>query len=191
MAAIGGTGLDVLAKQALSEAGPMQRGGAGLSQTALFDAAMARSSAAMPNAAMPQVQRIADVRPATDAKAVSDPAKPNAEVGTAGRREPAAAAPASTADAADRARRALDLAPVEKAQTASEPGDRILDGLSRIRNVFDNQHARIGALVSQPMSDADRMIGLQVEVINFSLLVEVASKLTGKSTAALETLMKG
>lgn len=186
MAAIGGTGLDVLAKQALSEVGPMQRGGAGLpSQTALFDAAMARS-----NAAMPQVQRVADVRPAADAKAASDPAKPNADVGAADRRvDPAAQA--SQTDAAERARRALDLAPVEKAQTATEPGDRILDGLNRVRGVFDNQNARLGALVSQPMSDADRMIGLQVEVINFSLLVEVASKLTGKSTAALETLMKG
>jgi type III secretion system YscI/HrpB-like protein len=35
------------------------------------------------------------------------------------------------------------------------------------------------------------LLAVQMEVVNFSMLVDVTSKLTGKSTQAFDTLLKG
>lgn len=123
--------------------------------------------------------------------ATSVPVQPSSQTASAPQTVAEVKDPTAPAGAQDRARRALDLAPAKEATPATGDGDRILDGLTRLRGVFDTQQGRLINAMNQPVMDANSMIGLQVEVINFSMLVDVASKLTGKTTGALETLMKG
>ena len=94
------------------------------------------------------------------------------------------------ADAADRARRTLQLdgkQPVSPAQG----GDSILDGLQKLRTVFDKQQGRINQIMASPVTDMKTLLAVQMEVVNFTVLVDVTSKLTGKSTQAFESLLKG
>lgn len=98
------------------------------------------------------------------------------------------ATPASGAD--ERARLGLGLEGVD--QTASKgAGDMILEGLEKLRGTFDAREARINALMSSSVVDANTMMAMQMEATNFSVLVDVSSKLTGKTTQTLDTLMKG
>lgn len=95
----------------------------------------------------------------------------------------------AAADAQDRARQALDLNPPK---TAPAPhGDTILNGLQNLRGAFDKQEARINNLASARAADTNTLLSMQMEVAKFSVLVDVTSKLTGKSTQALESLLKG
>ncbi|WP_378940838.1 EscI/YscI/HrpB family type III secretion system inner rod protein [Mesorhizobium sp. ANAO-SY3R2] len=93
-------------------------------------------------------------------------------------------------DAQARARRGLGLEGVEGA-SRSEPGDMILDGLQKLRGVFDAREARVSELMKSSSVDASMLMAVQMEITNFTLLVDISSKLTGKSTQALDTLMKG
>jgi len=88
---------------------------------------------------------------------------------------------------ADRAVRGLDLA-----QEAEGPGQSILDGLGRLRNIFDSQTNTIANTIgNENVTSAVTMMNLQAEVVRYSVLVDVSSKLAGKSTQALDALMKG
>ncbi|MBC8130274.1 MAG: type III secretion system inner rod subunit SctI, partial [Rhizobiaceae bacterium] len=78
-----------------------------------------------------------------------------------------------------------------QAATPPSPGDSILDGIQRLRGVFDAREARIADLMDGRTMDAGTLMAMQMEVANFTLLVDITSKLTGKSTQALDTLMKG
>ncbi|QOZ76322.1 EscI/YscI/HrpB family type III secretion system inner rod protein [Bradyrhizobium sp. CCBAU 53351] len=98
-----------------------------------------------------------------------------------------AANSSTTADAQERARRALNLNPPKTAPQ----GDTILHGLQNLRGVFDKQEARINNLSSVRAADTNTLLSMQMEVAKFSVLVDVTSKLTGKSTQALESLLKG
>jgi hypothetical protein len=94
----------------------------------------------------------------------------------------------TTTNAAERARRALDLDPSRASQKV---GDSILHGLQSLSGVFAAQEARINSLGSRPASDINTLFSIQLEVAKFSALVDVTSKLTGKSTQVLDTLLKG
>jgi type III secretion system YscI/HrpB-like protein len=100
---------------------------------------------------------------------------------------------ASTADldAQSRARRGLELDGSSAVQGPETGGDMILNGLQKLRGVFDTREARFSELMSHTSMDAGTMMAMQMEVTNFSLLVDMTSKLTGKSTQAFDTLMKG
>jgi hypothetical protein len=101
---------------------------------------------------------------------------------------------APTTDAQERARRALNLDPVHAAQNAAPQGDAILHGLEKMRGFFSTQEARLNNFLSGsqgPLLDTNRLMAFQMEIMNFSLVVTVASKLTGNSTQALESLLKG
>lgn len=75
-------------------------------------------------------------------------------------------------------------------------GQGIVDGLSRLRGVFDTQEQAITGISSagtggtQLTNSAD-LINLQLEVVKYSMLMDVTSKLAGKSTQTFDTLMKG
>lgn len=147
-------------------------------------------------AAPVQVAQLQPARPTLQVQSTTSPAAtPSATTSSATTGPTPVASPQATpaADAKDRARRALDLAPVKEPtpSAATADGDRILDGLTRMRGVFDNQIGRLNNAMNQSVNDTESMIGLQLEVVNFTMLVDVASKLTGKTTGALETLMKG
>lgn len=137
------------------------------SQNQQFSGAMAR--AAQPGAAIQPVQLAQNQLPASAAPP-----------------GPVTAAP--SADAAERARRTLGL---DAATAAPSGGDSILNGLQKLRSVFDQQQSRLNTVMAAPATDPKTLLNLQMELVNFTILVDVSSKLTGKSTQALETLLKG
>lgn len=94
-------------------------------------------------------------------------------------------------DAQERARRGLGLEGAQNETIKSEPGDMILDGLQKLRGVFDARESRVAELMNRSTVDAGTLMAVQMEMTNFTLLVDISSKLTGKSTQALDTLMKG
>src|SRR5262245_56921251 len=98
----------------------------------------------------------------------------------------ASVGPTTDANAQERATRALQLDPPK-----TPAGDTILDGLQKLRGVFDAQQGRINSVMSQPVTDVNTLMAMQMEIANFSLMVDVTSKLTGKSTQTLEVLLKG
>lgn len=101
-------------------------------------------------------------------------------------------AAAADLDAQSRARRGLDLDGSSPVQGPPQTGgDMILNGLQKLRGVFDTREVRFSELMSRSSMDAGTMMAMQMEVTNFSLLVDMTSKLTGKSTQAFDTLMKG
>jgi type III secretion system YscI/HrpB-like protein len=95
------------------------------------------------------------------------------------------------AAAEERARRVLQLDAPQAADSKQNGGDMILDGLQRLRGVFDAQQARISSVMSEPAVDFQTLMKVQMEVVHYSLLVDVTSKMTGKSTQAFDTLLKG
>ncbi len=94
-------------------------------------------------------------------------------------------------DAESRARRGLDLEGAAPARESQTTGDMILEGLEQMRGVFDVREARVTDLMSRSSVDANTLLAVQMEMTNFTLLVDITSKLTGKSTQAFDTLMKG
>lgn len=75
-------------------------------------------------------------------------------------------------------------------------GQGIIDGLSRLRGVFDAQEQAItGISPTDPggtrLLNSSELINLQLEVVKYSMLMDVTSKLAGKSTMTFDTLMKG
>lgn len=95
--------------------------------------------------------------------------------------------PAAQAEAQSRARDALGL----NGAARGGGGDAILHGLQKLRGVFDRRESMVTRLMASNVADTKTLMAMQMEVAQFSLLVDVASKLTGKSTQAFDTLMKG
>ena len=87
---------------------------------------------------------------------------------------------------ADRAVAGLNLDP--RTETT---GQSILSGLERLRGVFDTQYSALNGNVTGVQMDVGQMMALQAEVVKYSVLVDVTSKLAGKSTQAMDSLMKG
>ncbi len=90
-----------------------------------------------------------------------------------------------------RALRGLDLSKEASTADQNTTGQGILDGLSNLRGVFDNQEAAITGISSTSLSNSTQLINLQLEVVKYSMLMDVTSKLTGKATQSFDTLMKG
>lgn len=101
--------------------------------------------------------------------------------------------PAATVDPADSARQraveGLELSQTPVAEVG--PGQSILDGLQRIRGIFDGQIGNLNSRIESAQFDAADLMTVQAEVVTFSVMVDVSSKLAGKSTQAMDTLMKG
>lgn len=74
---------------------------------------------------------------------------------------------------------------------AGHQGSLVFDGLSSLRHAFDGQIGRVNDISAQSINGTEKMIATQMEMTRFSLLVDVTSKLTGKSTQVLDTLLKG
>jgi hypothetical protein len=98
---------------------------------------------------------------------------------------------AADAPAAEqRARRALGL-DGPSAIGAPATGDAILGGLKKLRGVFDGANLRVStALSSTDGFDPNTMMATQIEIMNYTLLVDVASKMEGNTTRALNDLLK-
>lgn len=91
----------------------------------------------------------------------------------------------------DRAASGLGLAGPGGAGADGTPGQTILSGLERMRGVFDDKIGGIGQRMEHAEMSVQAMVSLQAEVVEYSVLVDVSSKLAGKSTQAMDSLMKG
>ena len=98
--------------------------------------------------------------------------------------------PVLSAQAAERAVQGLQLDGED--DSVAGTGTSILEGLGRLRGIFDTQLNDIANSSNSidPMSTA-QLMNLQAQLVEFSLVVDVTSKLAGKSTQALDSLMKG
>lgn len=140
-----------------------------------FDAAMARATGTVQTAQLDPAVRTVGQTPAATPAGTAPPT--DGTVGNPG------------TEARERARRALGLdAPAAAAPPA---GDAIIEGMQKLRGVFDGQVGRINSISGSKNLDIGSLMSMQMELVRFSLLVEVTSKLTGKSTQAFDTLMKG
>ena len=100
---------------------------------------------------------------------------------------------ASGVDAAgstERARRGLELEGAREVGKTTG-GDLILDGLQKLRANFDQRHAKVSEMMKSNVVDASTLLAMQVEVVNYTMMIDLTSKLTGKSTQSFDTLMKG
>ncbi len=99
--------------------------------------------------------------------------------------------PVQTSDGTDavRARRALELDGATSAKPAN--GDMILNGLQHLRGEFNSRISRVNEVLASNGIDTKTLFAMQVEVVNFTMLVDMTSKLTGKSTQTFDSLMKG
>ncbi|QJP15560.1 hypothetical protein G3545_19000 [Starkeya sp. ORNL1] len=140
-------------------------------RVAAFDAAMARQSGQA--AAMQPVQAVAPASAADPAQAPTSAKPVQANEGT---------------DAV-RARRALELDGATSAKPAN--GDMILNGLQHLRGEFNSRISKVNEALASNGIDTKTLFAMQVEVVNFTMLVDMTSKLTGKSTQTFDSLMKG
>lgn len=67
----------------------------------------------------------------------------------------------------------------------------ILEGMQKLRGVFDKSEGRVSEVMKSAGTDAGSLMQMQLELTNFTLLVDLSSKLTGKTTQVFDTLMKG
>lgn len=147
--------------------------GGGLGRAFAPNSAVARFDEAMHAASAPAPVQFAQVQ---QANSVTD-AVPLTAVPGAGR-------PIEATSATERAVRGLEL-------TDEGPGQSILDGLGRLRSIFDTQTNAVADITTGQVLDATTLMSLQAEVVRYTVLVDVSSKLAGKSTQALDALMKG
>lgn len=132
-----------------------------------------------------------------EAEGVADPQKVAATV------QPQAADPTRVAEtgkvegkdavgAADRerTRRSLGLDGVT-APPAVTQGDTILGGIQKLRGVFDARHAHINDIMKSDAATTQGLMAMQMELAQYTVMVDVSSKLTGKASSSLDTLMKG
>jgi type III secretion system YscI/HrpB-like protein len=99
----------------------------------------------------------------------------------------AEAAPGAEVDARLRAAEGLGL----EAETPAGPGNSILSGLEQLRASFDSQYNSVGSKLQGTTLDVTAMMQLQADIVKYSVLVDVSSKLAGKVTTSIDSLMKG
>jgi type III secretion system YscI/HrpB-like protein len=98
--------------------------------------------------------------------------------------------PVTAAESQDSRQNTIDTLGLDaKAAPTSTTGDTILGGLSKLREIFDVQQAKLAGIGYT--DSASGLIAAQLEVVKYSMLVDVTSKLTGKATQSFDTLMKG
>lgn len=103
----------------------------------------------------------------------------------------AATGQADAAGALDRARQGLGLQGAPGVVPPPAGGDMILEGMQKLRGVFDKSEGRVSEVMKSAGTDAGSLMQMQLELTNFTLLVDLSSKLTGKTTQVFDTLMKG
>lgn len=87
--------------------------------------------------------------------------------------------------------RALDGLALDGEAAPAPTGRAILSGLEQLRTVFDAQIDSVASRSEGAQMDVSDMMALQAEVVKYTVLVDVSSKLAGKTTQAMDSLMKG
>lgn len=99
----------------------------------------------------------------------------------------AEATPGTEVDSRLRAAEGLGL----QSEGPDGPGNSILNGLEQLRATFDSQYNSVGSKLQGTTLDATAMMQLQADIVQYSVLVDVSSKLAGKVTTSIDSLMKG
>lgn len=108
----------------------------------------------------------------------------------AGQAQPEVAEVGRAADDQARARQALELG-VRPDAARVQTGDAILGGMQKLRGIFDASQNRISSIGTSNVTGVETIMAMQREVVHYSLLVDVTSKLSGKATQTVDQLMKG
>ncbi len=105
---------------------------------------------------------------------------------------PTVGGPAATPGLADRREtiKALDLAP-DAAPRAVNPGDTILSGLKKLQGEFSEKQAGLVRDIDAPATSTNALLKLQMDMVQYTLMIDIASKITGKMTQAVDSLTKG
>ena len=99
--------------------------------------------------------------------------------------------PAIATDATAPVAQIRDVIAPNAATEQSRPGDAILSGLGRIQSVFAQQEAGLAATMESTNVSVGSMLQLQMNMVQYSVLIDVASKITGKLTQSVDSLVKG
>ena len=86
--------------------------------------------------------------------------------------------------------KALDLAP-EAAPRAVNPGDTILSGLKKLQGEFSDKQSTLVRDIDEPSTSTNALLKLQMDMVQYTLMIDIASKITGKMTQAVDSLTKG
>jgi hypothetical protein len=77
------------------------------------------------------------------------------------------------------------------AATGGAPGDKILGGVLGIKASIDARLDHIASVSDGSSVTTEKLFALQKEIAEFGLLLDVGSKIVGKSTQTVDTLLKG
>ena len=81
--------------------------------------------------------------------------------------------------------------PTQVASVNPTGSNFVIDGLAKVRGVFAETSSNINAISDGgQLSQFDKLINMQIEVANYSLLVDVSSKIAGKTTQGMDALMR-
>ncbi len=86
--------------------------------------------------------------------------------------------------------KALELAP-DAAPRAVNPGDTILSGLKKLQGEFSDRQSMLIRDIDTPSTSTSALLKLQMDMVQYTLMIDVASKITGKMTQAVDSLTKG
>lgn len=74
---------------------------------------------------------------------------------------------------------------------ATSQGDAILSGLGRLQGIFTSKQNTITSAINSTSMSAQSLMKIQMDMVQYTLLIDVASKVTGKVTQSVDTLVKG
>jgi len=97
---------------------------------------------------------------------------------------------ASAAGADERARQTLGLGENGE-QGSTLGGDAVLDGLARLRGAVNSETSKLMSVGNAGALSSEGMLGVQEAYDKFSLLADVSTRVLGKTTQTLDTLLKG
>ncbi|WDE02797.1 type III secretion system inner rod subunit SctI [Thalassomonas viridans] len=75
-------------------------------------------------------------------------------------------------------------------EQGSNIGDKVLDGLEKIKNVHEAEVESINVSLATPDLDVQSLMGLQMKLSRLSLQQDLIAKTASKSTQNLDTLLK-
>ena len=79
---------------------------------------------------------------------------------------------------------------VQPQEQGSNIGDKVLDGLEKIKNVHEAEVESINVSLASPDLDVQSLMGLQMKLSRLSLQQDLIAKTASKSTQNLDSLLK-
>ncbi len=86
--------------------------------------------------------------------------------------------------------RALELSKSATVRPVTE-GDAILSGLKKLQGVFSERQRQLNETIEAPSLSAKSMMRIQMDMVQYTLMIDVASKVSGKLTQSVDALVKG